>query len=53
MTSNKKNVWLDGIMGVATGDALGLPVQFMRREELKNNPVTSMEMDNLFHTPEF
>ena len=51
MTSNKKNVWLDGIMGVATGDALGLPVQFMRREELKNNPVTSMEMDNLFHTP--
>ena len=25
---NKNSVWLDGIIGVATGDALGLPVQF-------------------------
>ena len=51
MNRNKKNVWLDGIMGVATGDALGLPVQFMRREELNQNPVTSMEGDNQFRTP--
>lgn len=37
-----KNIWLDGVMGVAVGDALGLPVQFMRREDLKKNTVTGM-----------
>lgn len=51
MFINERNVWLDGIMGVATGDALGLPVQFMRREELKKKPVTTMGMDYQFLTP--
>lgn len=37
------NIWLDGIMGVVVGDALGMPVQFMRREELAERPVESME----------
>jgi ADP-ribosyl-[dinitrogen reductase] hydrolase len=30
----------DGIMGVAIGDMLGVPVEFMRREALAENPVT-------------
>lgn len=30
----------DGIYGVAVGDMIGLPVEFMRREALDENPVT-------------
>ena len=30
---SERNIWLDGIMGVVVGDALGLPVQFSWREE--------------------
>jgi len=30
------------LFGVATGDALGVPVEFMSREELKKDPVTGM-----------
>jgi len=30
----------DGIFGVAIGDMLGVPVEFMRREALDENPVT-------------
>lgn len=30
----------DGILGVAIGDMLGVPVEFMRREALDDNPVT-------------
>ncbi|AEF93543.1 ADP-ribosylation/Crystallin J1 [Desulfotomaculum nigrificans CO-1-SRB] len=29
-----------GILGVVVGDALGLPVQFLPREEVRENPVT-------------
>ena len=43
-----KNIWLDGIMGVATGDALGLPAQFRQREELTEDPITGMETDSVF-----
>ncbi len=46
-----KNYWLDGIMGVAVGDALGLPVQFMSREELVLNPVTGMRPCDLYLSP--
>lgn len=31
-----------GIMGLVVGDALGVPVEFMSRHELKANPVTTM-----------
>ena len=31
------------MIGHAIGDALGVPVEFMSREELKENPVTSMQ----------
>jgi ADP-ribosylglycohydrolase len=30
------------LLGVATGDALGVPVEFRSRDELKENPVTNM-----------
>jgi len=29
----------DGICGLLIGDALGVPVEFSRREELEKNPV--------------
>ena len=47
-----RNVWLDGIMGVIVGDALGLPVQFLSREEIKSNPVTDMRGHGTFDMPE-
>ena len=37
------NIWLDGMMGLIIGDALGMPVQFIERKELKNSPVETME----------
>ena len=46
-----KNIWLAGIMGVIIGDALGMPVQFMEREELKINPVTSMQGYGTYNMP--
>lgn len=33
----------DGIIGLVVGDALGVPVEFSSREELKANPITKME----------
>lgn len=32
----------DGIVGFVVGDALGVPVEFKSRDELKNSPVTEM-----------
>ncbi len=49
------NIWLDGIMGVVTGDALGCPVQFMSREEIagrKEGPVTGMESGGAYKMPD-
>ena len=37
-----KDVFLSGIMGLVVGDALGLPAQFLKREEVARNPVTGM-----------
>lgn len=51
----KKNIWLDGMMGLVVGDALGVPVQFLSREEIKNRPdglVTGMESGGVFDMPE-
>jgi ADP-ribosylglycohydrolase len=31
-----------GILGAAVGDALGVPVEFMSREEISRNPITGM-----------
>lgn len=38
----KRNIYLDGIMGVVVGDALGVPVEFSDRSELKAEPVEGM-----------
>lgn len=46
-----KNIWLDGIMGVVIGDALGMPVQFMERNEVKKSPVTGMEGYGTYNMP--
>ena len=51
MTENT-NIWLDGIMGVVAGDALGCPVQFESREEVSRHPVTGMRGYGTFHLPE-
>lgn len=47
-----RNIWLDGIMGVVVGDALGVPVEFTPREELARGPVEDMEGYGTFHLPE-
>lgn len=46
------NIWLNGITGVIVGDALGLPVQFLSREEVRQNPVTGMRGYGTFNFPE-
>ncbi len=51
---DNQNIWLDGIMGVVTGDALGCPVQFMDREEIRGRergPVTGMEGHGTYDMP--
>lgn len=50
----EKNIWLDGMMGLIVGDALGNPVQFMERgliKERAEGPVTGMEAGGAFCTP--
>lgn len=47
----EKNLYLDGIMGLVTGDALGVPVEFSSREELKNNPVVDMRGYGTYPVP--
>lgn len=47
----KHNIWLNGIMGVIVGDALGLPAQFKDRSVFKKRPVTDMEGYGTFGLP--
>lgn len=51
MTRNT-NIWINGIMGVIVGDALGCPVQFRSREEVAAHPVTGMRGYGTFNLPE-
>lgn len=46
-----KNRVLDGVMGLAVADAVGVPVEFKSRETLAENPVTSMHGYGMFHQP--
>ncbi len=41
----------DGICGLLIGDALGVPVEFSRREELEKNPVTDMRGHGTYNMP--
>lgn len=48
-------IWLNGMMGLVVGDALGVPVQFMNRDEIRNRakgPVTGMESGGVYKMPE-
>ena len=45
------NIWLNGVMGVLVGDALGTPVQFLPRNEVKLRPVKGMEGFGTFNMP--
>ena len=48
MNRADNNIWLNGVKGVVVGDALGCPVQFMDRSELKERgPVTEVLCDNM------
>ena len=41
-----------GVLGVVVGDALGCPVQFESRNEVKNHPITGMRGYGTFNLPE-
>ena len=51
MKNNKNNIWLNGVMGVVTGDALGCPVQFETRNEVAQHPITGMRGYGTFNLP--
>ena len=44
---NSKN----GIIGLAIGDAMGLPIKFIEREKLLENPVTCMQSGGTYEKP--
>ena len=46
-----KNIWLEGMMGLVIGDALGMPVQFCSREALKKRPITGMRGYGSYNMP--
>ena len=49
-----RNIWIDGIMGLTIGDALGVPVQFKSRRDIKKRaqgPVTGMEEHGTYDMP--
>ncbi|MFZ4931682.1 ADP-ribosylglycohydrolase family protein [Chryseobacterium sp. Mn2064] len=46
-----KNQIKSGILGVCIGDALGVPVEFRKREQLKRSPVTKMRALGTHHQP--
>lgn len=45
------NLWLRAMMGVVVGDALGMPVQFVDRENLKLHPITTMTGYGTYRMP--
>ena len=45
------NIWLNGIIGLVVGDALGCPVEFSSRSELEKSPVYDMESYGTFNLP--
>lgn len=54
MNTENNNYMKDGMMGLVTGDALGVPVQFCSREEISerpSGPVTGMEGHGTYDMP--
>ena len=46
-----KNKILDAVMGLCVADALGVPVEFITREEIMRNPVTEMRGYGTYNMP--
>ena len=44
MGRRQENKWLDGIIGVVVGDALGVPYEFRSRDESEADPDTKVRM---------
>lgn len=51
MKSEFKDKIRAGVLGVAVGDALGVPVEFNSRESLDKNPVTNMREYGTYRQP--
>jgi ADP-ribosylglycohydrolase len=47
----EQNPIIDGLLGLCVGDALGVPVEFKSRDELKRDPVTDMIGNGTHHQP--
>ena len=45
------NPYLDGMMGLVVGDALGVPVEFVSGEELSKRPVRGMTGHGTYNVP--
>ena len=45
------NIWINGMMGLVMGDVLGMPIQFIPRDELKESPVTGVEGYGTYNMP--
>jgi len=43
--------WLNGMMGLVLGDVLGMPVQFMSREEISFRPIEKVEGYGTYNMP--
>lgn len=54
MTTNKGKAGyaLDGLLGLAVGDALGVPFEFSSREKMRRNPATDMVGYGAHNQPE-
>lgn len=51
MAINRKELAAAGLIGLAVGDALGVPVEFSDRAQLRKNPVTGMRAFGVHHQP--
>ena len=45
------NIWKNAVMGLVIGDALGMPVQFVDRGEIKKHPIEKMEGYGTYNMP--
>ena len=51
MGRQEEHKWLDSIMGVVVGDALGVPYEFRSRDEMKKDPATNMRGYGTYNMP--